>query len=103
MEILNSNLKNEFDMKTSEQLLVQNANRKLFLGYSAYQPDEVNVNNEIGTNFNASSASNTAADFGTWSEKDFKKEQSGYDLEYDGLPSDSNVAQSENDDDDSIY
>jgi hypothetical protein len=99
MELLTSNLKNEFDMKTSKQLVVQNANRKLFLGYLANQSNDNHVSNKIGIDLNASDPNDTAAEFGKWSEKDFKKEQSGYDLEDEGLPSDNNVAQSENDDD----
>ena len=70
-------------MKTSNKLLVQNADSKLFLGYSAYQPNPISFQIENVTNLYIEpivNGNDNVADFGKWSEKDFKKDQSGYDV-----------------------
>lgn len=89
-------------MKTSNKLLVQNADSKLFLGYSAYDPNFTNFQKENVANFYTEPIVNgidNAANFGKWSEKDFKKDQSGYDLDNLGSADYSNQEEFENDDD----
>ena len=87
-------------MKTSNKLVVQNADSKLFLGYSAYHPNLPNFVKENVTNFYAEPIINVnAAEFGKWSEKDFKKDQSGYDLDNVESTVYSNQEEFESDDD----
>ena len=89
-------------MKTSNKLVVQNADSKLFLGYSAYQPNLINFQKENVINLYVEpiiNGTDNAADFGKWSEKDFKKDQSGYDLDNVESTVYSNQEEFESDDD----
>lgn len=74
-------------MKTSSKLPEKDQNDKIFPDQSSYPASEDIYNQETEADLDPEQISkhkNTVSNYGKWNEKDFKEDQSGYDLDVPG-------------------